>query len=423
MTMKNDFIRIDLESKLSQELFELFEAPIVDRIMREGKVENERNPYLSALEGHSFKITPKMAPGLFTLCHEVQNQLEFKEEIDYFITNSAETNCFAVWRLEDDQHHIIMINSALIERLDDDELRFVIGHEIGHLINENIQLYKIIDFVFPEMSRVPLVFQNKISLWKKLSELTADRYGYIASPKLDKCISNFFKLASGLDTQRIAFDPLAYLSEMEQALSYFEKEPFAVTTSHPINPVRIKALQLFHQSNLYQQIARKDTLTQDEKLMQQINDLIKILMIVGQSELDQFRSHFVASGGLIVSGIDQQLTEMELNEIIDLLAQFTIFPKEFLDQIVQSGKVHEIFENSIVGILRQNPSERYGMFEFLVGIALSDNEIIQGEIDILYEIGEKLFQFTRKEIAQIIGGVIQKRFVPRLFVAQSPPEV
>lgn len=414
--MDYDLIRIEMEAALSRELYDLFEGKIVKQIIREGKVTSERNPYKHLLEGHSFKITPRLAPRLYALCYEVKERLEFDEDVDFFIRNSPEINCFAVSKMEEGQNHLVMLNSTLIEKFDEEELRFVIGHEIGHLISKNVDLYKIINFVFPEIQSAPIVFQNKINLWNKLSELTADRYGFIASPNIEKCVSNFFKLASGLDTLKIAFDSQAYLSEMDEVLNYFKKEPFAITTSHPINPVRLKAIQLFHESKLFEQIQHGKKLRTDKNLNHELEQLIKILMVLGDSELDTYRSYFIATGGLIIAQVDEKVTREEMDEIVNLLAQFTIFPARFLDAIVESGKLEELFQNSTEAIISESPGERGPMFEFLVGIALSDNEIIKPEIDLLYKIGESLFGFTHKEVAQIIGQAIQNRFSPKLYL-------
>jgi hypothetical protein len=55
------------------------------------------------------------------------------------------------------------------------------------------------------------------------------------------------------------------------------------------------------------------------------------------------------------------------------------------------------------------------MFEFLVSVAMSDNEIFDKEIDFLYEIGANLFKFSNKEIAQKISYVVRGNFIPRLY--------
>lgn len=414
--MNYSTIRLELEAALSQELYDAFNGAIIENILREGKVMQDHDEVKSLLEGHSFKITSTLAPDLHRICEEVRARLEFAEETDFFVSNSPNINCYAYPRLEESQSHKIIINSGLLERFEDDELRFVLGHEIGHLISKNAQLQKIIRFVFPEFERAPIVFQNKIQLWDKLAELTADRYGFIAAPKLDKCINTFIKLSSGLSTSRISFDAMVYLKEMERVLDYFKENPYAVASTHPINPVRIKCLQLFAESRAYKDLPKGRV---DKKLAASIQDLVKILMVVGSSELDRHRSYFVASAGIIVAGADKNLDLVEVEQIITVLAKFSIFPKEFFDHILAQGDVGKIFEGSVKAILAENPTERYSMLEYLIGLALSDNEIISAEIDLIFKIGEEVFGLSRKELAQIIGSVVQKNFIPKLF--KLPP--
>ena len=410
-------IRIPLEIQLSNELYELFEGDIVEKVMSEGRIEDERDLYKPILEGHSFRVTSKMAPHIYDLCKKTEEALKFDEKIDYYIANNNETNCMTILRKSPEKNHVIIFNSGLIERFDDDELKFVIGHEIGHLITQNTKLFEIIKFVFPDPEKIPLIFRNKISLWQRLSELVADRYGFIASPKLDKAISNFFKLSAGLDTSRIKFDAQSYLEEIEKALEYFQKEPFAFHSSHPINPVRVKAIKIFSESELFKKIIAGQKVEPDQVLNKQIDELIKVLIIVGNSELDIHRSYFIASGGIIVSGLDDQINMDELNAIIINLAGFTMFPKAFLDSIIKSGKVNEFFIQSAQNILKFNPGERYQMLNYLAGVAMADKEIAQREIDFLYDVGVKILQFSKKETAQIIGDAIQKKFLPKLFLS------
>ena len=55
---------------------------------------------------------------------------------------------------------LLALHSGLIEKFDDEELQFVIGHEIGHLISKSADLMRIIDFLFPVAENMPLVFQH-----------------------------------------------------------------------------------------------------------------------------------------------------------------------------------------------------------------------------------------------------------------------
>jgi uncharacterized tellurite resistance protein B-like protein len=414
--MNYDNIRIDLEKELGSELYSLMQGEIVEEILKEAKIEKIENEWKFILEGHSFKVNSRMAPRLYGLFNEVVGRLRFKEDIDFYVTNNPELNAFSISRLEEDQSHIINLNSGLVERLDDDELRFVIGHEIGHLISRNAGILKLVQFIFPDPVRTPLLITHKITLWKKLSELTADRFGFIASPRLDKCFSGFFKLASGLDTERIKFDYRAYMEENEKILDYFRTEMAADLLSHPINPIRIKAVELFSKSKLFKSLQEGGEGFVDGALQGEIAELTGILLSVSHSELDLHRRRFIASAGMMVASLDKEISENEYEKILMTLSNFAIFPKADFEDIVKSGKVDEIAAASARFIIGKNPAERYPLFGYMVEMALSDRKISKKEVAFLYGIGEKFFGFSRKEIAQLIAEPIHRSFVPEIYL-------
>ncbi len=410
--MDYDLLRVDLEKSISEELYKLFRGDIIQRILREGKVESSQEHLRMMLEGHAFRITERMAPRLYHLCHGVQERLKFQDPVEFFVRSTPELNCAAYSRVEEDQSHIVMINSGLLERFDDEEMQFVIGHELGHLISRNSELTRIMQFVFPDGVDVPLIFQNRLALWNKLAELSADRYGFIASPSLGKCICAFFKLASGLDTSRMAFDPMAYLEEMEAVIDFF-REKGTVKGSHPINPVRIKALQYFSQSALYRSVADEGEMEHDDDLQAKLDELQKILLHAGLSPLDEHRKRFLAAGGLIVAGADSEISVDEVDRILAPLAAVTSFPRKYLESVLASGEVPKIFQDSVVAILEANPSERYAMFAYLIDVAMADRAIRDPEVELLFDMGENLFKMPRKEVAQHLGTAIQRTFIPR----------
>jgi Zn-dependent protease with chaperone function len=410
--MDYDLLRVDLEKSISEELFTQFRGDIIQRVLRESKVESDQEHLRMMLEGHAFRITERMAPRLYHLCHGVMEKLKFDEPVEFFVRSDPDLNCAAYTRVEEDQAHIVMINSGLLERFDDDKMRFVIGHELGHLISRNSELTRIMGFVFPEGVDVPLIFQNRLALWNKLAELSADRYGFIASPSLETCIRVFFELASGLDTERMAFDPMAYLQEMDAVIAFFQ-EKGTVQGSHPINPVRIKALQFFSESALYRGVAEGAELEDDQQLQEKIEELQQILLNGGLSPLDEHRKRFLAAGGLIVAGVDQELTVDEVDRILAPLAAVTSFPRKYLESVMTSEDVPGIFQESVIAILQANPSERYKMFAYLIDVALADRAIRDPEVELLFELGENVFGMPHKEVAQQLGAAIQRTFIPR----------
>lgn len=412
--MNHESIRIPLEIQIGQELYQQIQGKVLETILREAKVEKTENYFKNILQGHSFKVNDKLAPRLYNSFTEVMSRLDFHESVEFFITNNPELNAFAVSRLEIDESHIININSGLIDKVDDDELKFIVGHEIGHLISNNANIAQLLDFVFVDPTETPLIMQHKIAVWDKLSELTADRFGFMACGKLDKVLSCFFKMASGLSVERLNFDPKAFSVENEEILKYFKETGSGNLLSHPINPIRIKAIELFEKSDLYKNLGSGTDVTYDETLDNSISELIQSLMVISNSPLNYHRTCFIASAGIIVAGIDKAIEPDEYNAIIDELSAFTVFPKQTLKAMIDENKMEQFFEDSIKALLEINPGEKNMMLEYMINIIIADSSISDSELNFIFDFGEKL-GFERKEIAQIFASSIQEQFIPNIY--------
>jgi hypothetical protein len=413
--MNHKAIRIPLEIQIGQELYQQIQGKVLESILREAKVEKTENYFKNILQGHSFKVNEKLAPRLYESFLDVKQRLGFEEPIEFYITNNPELNAFAVSRLEEDESHIININSGLIDKVDDDELKFIVGHEIGHLISNNANIAQLLNFVFPDQAQSPLMMQHKIAVWDKLSELTADRFGFIACGRLDKVLSCFFKMASGLSVERLNFDPKAFSTENEEILKYFKETGSGNLLSHPINPIRIKAVELFETSELYRNLLAGAELTTDKKLDDQISELIQSLMVISNSPVNFHRISFIASAGLIVAGIDKAIEPDEYKRIIQELSAFTVFPKQTLNQMIDDNKMEEFFEKSVKALLEINPGEKNMMLEYMINIIIADSSISEGELNFIFDFGVKL-GFERKEIAQIFASSIQEQFIPNIYL-------
>jgi len=416
--MDYDIIRIALEKEISESLYTLLHGDILKKIMEEEQVESGTNQFQAMLESNGFRITENMSPNLFELCHDVKDVLNFKDPIDFYIISDPGLNCFAVQKLKDEEHDLIAIHSGLLEKFDTNELRFVIGHEIGHLISRNVELMSIVHMVFleSEHKNYPLIMSNKIALWSRLSELSADRYGLIACKDMNRCISAFFKMASGIDTSRIDFKPETYMQEIENSLQFLIENRSYQGSSHPVNPIRTKALKFFSESELFKRISSDKKLKDDKNLDRKIDDLLEIMLTIGVTEMDEHRKGFIASGGIMMATIDGDMSLREIEKILLALANYNVkFPLKYFSEIceIDQDDIMTLFNDSISYILERNPFERYDMFNFLMDIVICDRTINEKEMEFLFNIGTNVFGLAQKEIAQAFGAAIRSSFRPK----------
>lgn len=396
--MKKIETSIQLENELFDQIYTSMQGDIIQEIIQSTKASSRQNYWKDSLEGHSIKVDKKLLKKYSSIFEEVKEKLNFKENVDFYITGSPEVNAFAILSDIEDEAHIVNVNSALIELMTDEELKFVIGHEIGHLINQDSKLLNLVQFVFSD-KEIPVLLAHKIRLWNQLAELVADRHGYLATENLNVCISAFFKMSSGLDFDKMGIDFSSFIEENNKRLDYFKNEDGLSLNTHPINPIRVEAIHLFSEA------------TSNKELNKKIEPLLNILMKVKSNELDYNLSIFIATAGLIVASCDNELNEAETECILENLASLQIFPIKYLEDLTKQD-VAKLFQESTIKILEIEPTLREGMLTFIMQIIISDKKFNKEEIELLYNIGENLMGYSKKEIAHYFASAIQNNFSP-----------
>lgn len=392
---------IQLEQALAGQIYHALEGDVVRFVLKNAQGGTDDDYWRSRMEGHCMKADKNLLGNFYNLCHEVQERLNFQEKVDYYVTGDSSINAFSI-AAEDSEHpHIVNVNSELFNLMDEDELKFVIGHELGHLINQDTALRRLIHFVYPpESTQIPITLQYKIHLHDNLAELVADRYGYIACGNLEACVTAFFKMASGLDLEKMQVSIDDLLSDNSKHLDYFLKGGGMSHYDHPVNPIRVQAINLF--ASARNQI----------ELDNGMEELIQILLKVGNNPLDEPMSVFVATAGIIAANVDGNVTKEEYEQIIRTLSGSNIFPKSFLESVLKED-VDALFEKSVSTILSINPGLKPSLLEYMIGIILSDREIGEKEVNFIYGIGKSL-GLSVKEISVLFAGMVQRNFNPSL---------
>ena len=392
---------IKLEKALASQIYDALQGDVVRFVLKHAEyISDSDNYWRSKMEGHCMKVDKNLLGSFYQLCHEVQAKLGFNEEVDYYVTGDSTINAFSI-AAEGDQPHIINVNSELFNLMSEDELRFVIGHELGHLINRDTELRRLIYFVYPPQSVVPPVtLQYKIHLHDNLAELVADRYGYMACENLGACVTAFFKMASGLDLQKMQVGIGDLLIDNSKHLDFFLHGGGMSHYDHPVNPIRVQAINLF---------ANAETQEQLDKGME---ELIQILLKLGNSPIDAPMSVFIATAGIIAANVDGNVTKEEYEHVVRSLSNANIFPKAFLADILKMD-VDKLFADSVNQILKYDPSLKPALLDYIVGVVIADKDIAEKEVNFIYHIGQQL-GLSVKEISLIFAEKVQQSYVPSI---------
>lgn len=166
----------------------------------------------------SVRVSDKQFLRVKLLFDEVCKTFDIEKKPEVYVSQSTILNAFAVGM----DNPFIVLNSGLVERLDDEELTEVLGHELGHIMSGHM-LYRTLFVILQKISKslVQLPVPNWIfsgvyyalQEWSRKSELSADRAGLLATQNPDVSLRVAMKLAGGNFEQ---MDVAAFLEQAEE---------------------------------------------------------------------------------------------------------------------------------------------------------------------------------------------------------------
>ena len=240
---KNDKKLFDILSE-TEEIKRVNQA--IERMEKQGPTSIRRR-----LLATSVRLSPAMVPGVHKMKEECMQQLGIEIPLELYAYNSPQFNAACV--KPEDGRLFIMFSSSLLEAFENKELRFVVGHELGHYV------YHHHDIPVGYVLRGNVHANPKLALqlftWSRYAEISADRAGAHCAQDFEAVGRALFRLASGLSDRVVSFNLQDFLNQIDdmqiesaQPGQGAPKEDWFST--HPFSPMRVKALQYFHDSEL-----------------------------------------------------------------------------------------------------------------------------------------------------------------------------
>jgi len=345
--------------------------------------EKSVNSWANRLLADNVLLNEVIAPRLYQICKEVKNKLNFTEEIEFYITQAAYLNAYAIngfgYRA-----HMICFTSGLIKCLNDDELAYIIGHEIGHLMFKHSKLNTVVGILVNSEETISSQIQNLFSRWDKYAEISADRIGYIAQPNLETVGKTFFKLASGLSEEHLNFNITEYMKQLDKIKDLSRDE---LLSSHPKNLVRLKCLELFSKSELYNS-SNKSAITNDQ-LHEETTTVLNLEEYHPTEEWQMKALEFIASAGMYIASIDNKMNPNEWEKLYSLVYYHTSQPEKYLS----FKDINEIEErkNALCEYYAQSKNDhKFGLCGMMVDIATCDGKLDEKERIALFDIADRM---------------------------------
>jgi hypothetical protein len=417
-SMKTDYapIRVQEEARLLSHLEEVFNAPAVSSLLAYKDKIDKDNLLASVMKGYHFPLSEKFGGSLYEICREVARDLDLDDlVVEYYVCNSPETNAYALYNHNVGEPHYVVLHSGLIDKLEPEELRFVVGHELGHLVYRHSVLYRVMELIYPNFDDLPPFLQGIHDLWRKLGEISADRLGLLAVRSLEPALSAMFKMSSGLSMGYFKLDPKAYLEMIDELIADMEKTGERVFESHPANPVRVKALELFFHSRTWADWVRGKKRKIDKELEAKLEDTIAILRKTPHIEREQAELEFLASAGYILMMVDEDPSEDEYTYLLNLLSYYYFWPAAYLEGYFDEKnpkKLQKTMAKSAAVIVKEYPQSTRTLLQALIPLLTRDKRLDQRELDALFNIAEKHLQIPHAEVVDLLLGGLVEHFRP-----------
>ncbi len=217
--------------------------------------------------GDAVLVGPTQRPNLYALYQEVLQTLDWppagEPPPQLYVAQTPIANAGAVGF----DKPFIVINSGALELLSREEQRFILAHELGHIMSGHTT-YRTIALivmtfglqVLPLVATVALLpFQLALLEWYRKSELSADRAGLLGSQNVRASMGAFLALAGGrlVDDTHDLDAYLAQAREYEVGGTSWDAVLKALNTAlrvHPFHTVRVGELDRWVESGEYSRV-------------------------------------------------------------------------------------------------------------------------------------------------------------------------
>lgn len=223
--------------------------------------------------GNSIQVGPRQYPSLYGIFRECVRDLDVYPEPTLFVSQNPVVNAYSLGK----EHPYIVMNTGLLDILNETELRSVIAHELGHIKCEHTVLIQMaiwaINFA-STLGEMTMGLGNLIGSglifafyeWRRKAELSADRASLLVMDDLNPVMYSMMKIAggSGKFSHECHLDEFIKQSENYQELDEDNLNQLykfllyngaqGMMLSHPFPVERLSYLREWAVSREYQQI-------------------------------------------------------------------------------------------------------------------------------------------------------------------------
>ena len=381
---------MDPQNLRSQHDLELFQQLLLDRDVKKvndqiaKQVEKGNLGIRRRLLSTSVRLSPSMAKALHVTADECREKLALDIPLELYVFPSPSYNAACV--KPEAGRLFVMFSSAILESFTEPEIRFVMGHELGHHLFGHHDIP--IGYIMSGQNRPNPRLALTLTSWSRYAEISADRAGAYCCNDLESVAHALFKLASGLSGQYANFSVTEFLAQVDE-MQLEESQPGQGAPTedwfmtHPFSPLRVKALKLFHDSELIlpEGIDSNELDMGVESLM----SLMEPSYLEGKTDAAEALRRLLFAAAIAVAGVSGDISDEEVAVFEEFFGKDAFSHKLDTDQL--KAEVNDRIEQ--VNELTSIP-QRMQIVRDLCLVCRADSHANTAERELLCEIATRL---------------------------------
>ncbi len=246
-------------------------VPAFDEILRTMFGFFGEKPIRLAFQANAVRVSPTQFGRVHRLYGEAAATLDVPEEYELYVTQTPLVNAGAYGM----ERPFIIVNSGMVRLLDDEELRFVLGHELGHVMSGHVLyttmmvlLLRLAQQGFPIVGLAARAVLIALTEWYRKAELSADRAGVLATQQPESGLRTLLKLAGGGQADETRLPEFLQQAEEYRRGGDLADQVFKVLNvlgaDHPFPVMRVAELRAWFEDGGYDRILRGEYVRRGE---------------------------------------------------------------------------------------------------------------------------------------------------------------